>query len=62
MNKSKREIRTIDGKKYVCYKCNRCNVIIPEEYWIGDAHKNCDRYFKNKKVRERVHKRLTGRI
>lgn len=62
MNKGKKEIRTIGGKKYICYKCKRCNVIIPEEYWEGDTHPNCDKYFKTKKIREKVHKRLTGRI
>ena len=58
MDKGKKEIRTLDGKKYVCYKCERCGVIIPEEYWIGDTHKNCDKYFKTKTIRDRVNKRI----
>jgi len=60
MNKCKKEIRTIGGKKYVCYKCKRCGVIIPEEYWVNDTHKNCDKYFKTKAIRERVEKRVLG--
>jgi len=58
MNKGKKEIRTIGGKKYVCYKCKRCGVIIPEEYWINDTHKNCDKYLKTKAIRDRVNKRI----
>lgn len=60
MNKGKKEIRLIGGKKYVCYKCKRCGVIIPEEYWNKDRHKNCDEYFKTKAIRERVEKRVLG--
>lgn len=58
MNKGKREIKIIDSKKYTCYKCNRCNVIIPEEYWNKDTHKNCDDYFRTKTIREKVIKRI----
>jgi len=58
MNKGEKEIKTIDGIEYTYYFCNRCNVWIWEEEWSGDTHKDCDKWFKTKKIREKVHKRL----
>lgn len=60
MNKGKKEIRLIEGKKYIYYKCNWCNVLIPEKNWNGDKHEKCDKYFKTKLIREKAEKRALG--
>ena len=58
MNKGKKEVKLINGTYYTGYHCNRCHVWIEDLSWLNDKHKNCDRYFKNKFIRDNVNERL----
>lgn len=62
MNKDKKEIKIIDGKKYTGYKCRRCNVWIPAKQWKNDTHSKCDFYLKTRTIRDKVNKSICGKI
>jgi len=56
MNKGKQEVRIFNNVKIIYYTCKRCGILIPSKNWIGDTHKNCNKYFKTKVIREKAEK------
>lgn len=56
MNKGKKIIQNMADKKYVCYRCNRCGVIVHETKWKNDTHSKCDIFRKAKANRDKAEK------
>jgi len=63
MKKPKTEKRTIQGKECDYVKCPRCGIYVEEKTYTKHLNSpNCDRWLKNRDIRERATAKALGKL